>query len=140
MNKICKKYIYEIRALFPIKTRSERRYLKKLASDVDTYCTNESISSKQDLYQIFGTPQEVTFNYVSALDTKFIIKRLRFTKFIKAAMAVILITATIATTAFAIDLHKKHEFLDIFDGSYVEEVLVIYGKRPDSDNTNKEGN
>lgn len=56
MNKSCKEYIKEIKAMFPIKGRAERKYIKKLSNDVEEYCEDAGAISKEDLYENYGTP------------------------------------------------------------------------------------
>ena len=43
MNKICKEYISEIKALFPIKRKPEKDYIKKIAADVADYCEDDIV-------------------------------------------------------------------------------------------------
>ena len=38
MNKLCKEYINEIKAIFPVKGNEERKYIKELSKDIEDYC------------------------------------------------------------------------------------------------------
>ena len=111
MNKICREYILEIKALFPIKRKPEREYIKKLASDIEDYCEEENVTSKQELYENYGKPNEIVNNYFSAVDTEYIAKQIRVTRFIKTAVAVLLVLATIATSALCIYLNSAYQVL-----------------------------
>ena len=122
--------------MFPIKTRSERRYLKKLASDIDTYCINENISSVYDLYQNFGTPQEVIYNYISALDTEFIVKRLSVSKFIKTTVAIILLLATISAAGYGFYIIRDRKVWDNLANPPVIKKTIYYSDNPNYKNPN----
>ncbi len=106
MNKICREYILEIKALFPIKRKPEREYIKKLASDIEDYCEEENVTSKQELYENYGKPNEIVNNYFSAVDTEYIAKQIRVTGFIKTAVAVLLVLATVATSALCLHFYN----------------------------------
>lgn len=106
MNKICREYILEIKALFPIKRKPEREYIKKLASDIEDYCEEENVTSKQELYENYGKPNEIVNNYFSAVDTEYIAKQIRVTRFIKTAVAVLLVLATVATSALCLHFYN----------------------------------
>ena len=111
MNKICREYILEIKALFPIKRKPEREYIKKLVSDIEDYCEEENVTSKQELYENYGKPNEIVNNYFSAVDTEYIAKQIRVTGFIKTAVAVLLVLATVATSALCIYLNSAYQVL-----------------------------
>ena len=111
MNKICREYILEIKALFPIKRKPEREYIKKLVSDIEDYCEEENVTSKQELYENYGKPNEIVNNYFSAVDTEYIAKQIRVTRFIKTAVAVLLVLATVATSALCIYLNSAYQVL-----------------------------
>ena len=117
--------------MFPIKTRLERRYLKKLASDINTYCINENISSVYDLYQTFGTPQEVIYNYISALDTEFIVKRLSVSKFIKTTVAIILLLATISAAGYGFFIIRDRKIDEHLNNLPVVKKTIYYSEDPE---------
>ena len=125
MNKICRVYISEIRTLFPIKRRSERKYLKNLASDIDAFCEEANITSKQELYKQYGTPPEVVGSYFSSLNTEQIVQKLRVSKAIKVTLACLIILATIATTAYCIHLHNIFESFKRDEIAIIDETIVV---------------
>lgn len=45
MTKLCKRYIADIKAFFPIMGKQERKYLAKLADTIEDYCEEEGITS-----------------------------------------------------------------------------------------------
>ena len=51
VNKICKTYISEVKAFFPILGKDERSYISKLRTNVDDFCDEANISTKEELYK-----------------------------------------------------------------------------------------
>ena len=49
MNKICKQYISEVKSFFPIMGKSEKRYVTKLKANIESYCEDEEITTKEEL-------------------------------------------------------------------------------------------
>lgn len=127
MNKICKEYVGEIKTLFPIKKKQEKAYIKKLALDVSGYCFDANITTKQDLYDNYGKPFDVVSNYVSTVDTTYIVKNLRIAKFIRRAIAVILVLATIVTVVHSIYLHHLHQLFEYNKIVEIESEIVDNG-------------
>lgn len=125
MNKISKEYMGEVKTLFPIKKKSEKAYLKKLASDVDDYCEEANVTSKQELYDNYGMPYEVVGNYLSTVDNDHLVKLLRNSKLTRIATVVLLMLATIATTMFVMFLLHKHDVLE-HNRIVLEKNIVNY--------------
>ncbi len=123
MNKTCKKYISEIKALFPINRKQEKEYLKKLTSDIEDFCEETGAAEKGELYKNYGTPQEVVSNYLLTLDSQYVAKRIRTTRIIKGAVAVGLVLATIATSVYGVVLYN--DYRDRLEHKDVIIVTVI---------------
>lgn len=99
MNKICKEYISEIKALFPIKRKPEKDYIKKIADDVADYCEEANVTSKQELYDNYGRPNDVVNNYFATVDTEYIVKQISTKRLLKNFLVIMLVLATIVTAA-----------------------------------------
>ena len=123
MNKICKKYISEIKSLFPINRKQEKEYLKKLTSDIEDFCEETGATEKGELYKNYGTPQEVVSNYLLTLDSQYVAKRIRTTRIIKRAVAAVLVLATIATSVYGVHLFITYQ--DLLDNQCGGVVTVI---------------
>lgn len=102
MNKICKEYISEIKSLFPMNRRMEKTYLKKMTTDVADFCEENNITTIEELYQNYGTPEDVVHNYVSALNRKDLINHINTAKLVKITAVSVLVAALIATTIWGI--------------------------------------
>lgn len=109
MNKICKEYISEIKALFPTKRKRERDYIKKTMADIESYCEEAEVTTKLELYENYGKPNDVVNSYLSTVDTEYLARQIKVTRFIKTAIITLLVLATAATSALCIHLHVVHQ-------------------------------
>lgn len=101
MNKLCKKYLRMIKSLFPIHGKDERNYIKKFKDNLESGY-DESMTTLEDLYNEFGTPEEVINSYYMNVDTEQIVKRIRISKCIKflSIFLVLVICAYITMQAY----------------------------------------
>ncbi len=109
MNKLCKEYVSEIKALFPIRRKPERDYIKKIMADVDNYCEEAEVTTKEELYENYGKPNDVVNSYLDSVDTEYIAKQITITRFIKTAVAVLLVLATVTTSIFCIAVYSEYQ-------------------------------
>lgn len=127
MDKVCKEYLGDIKTLFPIVKKQEKSFLKKLSADVEQFCQDTGVSSKQDLYDNYGTPYEVVNNYLSAADTDYIVKQLRVSKLTRKIAVVLVILATIATTMYSMYLLHVHDVIEHNRIAIIEDTTEDYG-------------
>ncbi len=126
MNKMCKQYIGEIKTMLPLKRKQEREFIKKLALDVQSYCEDANVATKQELYDNYGKPIEVVSNYISAMDSDYIIKRMRFSKVIRICATLLIAAIIVATTAYCINQHLMRKIWNKnIDGAYVKEYIIV---------------
>lgn len=109
MNKICKQYISEIKAFFPIMGKDEKKYIAKLKNNIESYCDEAGITTKEELYKNYGLPNDVVNDYYSSVDTDYIIRKIKTSKYIKAFIATILVLAVIAASTFCVILYDAHQ-------------------------------
>ena len=126
MNKFGKEYISEIKTLFPIKTKKEKAYLKNLEIDVNSYCEETGVTSKQELYDNYGKPLDVVNSYFSSVETEYLVKKLKISKYIKAAIVTILILSSILISVNGIIRWEFHEIAKRQEIVIVEESIVEY--------------
>ncbi|MCH5300491.1 MAG: hypothetical protein J1E56_04155 [Ruminococcus sp.] len=123
MNKICKQYISEVRAFFPVMGKSERKYVNKLRLNIENFCEEAEITSKQELYENYGNPHDVVNDYYSTVDTDDIIKKTHISKYIKIFIIAILALAVIAVSTFCIILYNDYQIATRQEAVIVEEVI-----------------
>lgn len=124
MNKICKEYVSEIKALFPIKRKPEREYIKKVMVDIENFCEESEVTTKQELYESYGKPNDVVNNYLATVDTEYIAKQISTSRFIRIAVAVLLVLATIAAAVFCINLTTELQYLIEEDQKSSTETII----------------
>ena len=98
MNKLCKEYINEIKAMFPVKGKEERKYIKNLSKDIEDYCEEADATTKEELYKNYGYPVDVVAEYFSATGVPYVIKKLKISKYIKSLIAVIIAVILVLST------------------------------------------
>ncbi len=109
MNKICKEYMADVKALLPVRGKINRKFIKNISADVNAFCEETGALTKEELYAGYGKPNEIVSNYILTLDDKAVAKQMNITRFMKIATAVLLILAVIATFATGIYLFRTHQ-------------------------------
>ncbi len=134
MNIYTKQYIHEVKALFPSKGKKERDYLKKLRITIDEYCEEEHINNKQAIYEKYGKPIDIVYDYYSALDTEVIVKKIRLASFFKIFISVLVLAALLSALAFSYRQYQLH-LIDLRQEMVgVEEEIIVTGNWDDDGN------
>ena len=134
MNTYTKQYIREIKALFPSKGKKERDYLKKLSITIDEYREEEKVNSKQALYEKYGKPIDIVYDYYSALDPEVIVKKIRFSTFAKVFIIFLVLAILLSSLAY---VYTQYQFFLIAKRSEivdVEEEIITTGNWDDDGN------
>jgi len=108
MNKICKQYISEVKALFPIMGKSEKAYIAKLCNTVEDYCEEFNVETKEALYESYSTPAQVVQDYFASADTEYLVKKVKFSKFIKITFVVLLALALVGISIYSLVLYQDY--------------------------------
>lgn len=107
MNKVCQQYLSDIKTLFPILGKPEKKYLTKLAESVEDYCAEENVTTIKEIYDGFGQPRDVMNTYLANIDPPELIKRIRLVRWIKRGVFVLLLAALIGVSIYGIYRHKN---------------------------------
>ncbi|MBU5479386.1 hypothetical protein KQI69_09225 [Eubacterium sp. MSJ-13] len=109
-KKLCKKYISQIRSFFPIITKKERKYLNNICDSVNEYCGDNPTATLNDLYDIFGSPQETINSYIIT-HTNFAsyMKKIRLAKWIKRIAIVLIIAIIFISAVLFKNIQEEHE-------------------------------
>lgn len=126
-DKILKKYIKDIKILFPMMGKEEKNYLKGFRENVIDYIEENSIQSKEELYEEFGNPQEVVTEYLNRIDTEYLIKKIKKSTMIKRGILIILIVA-LGINAYKAALIYKDYKESINARIYEERTTIEYDK------------
>ena len=125
MSKTSKKYIKEVKAMFPVKGKKERLYLKNLARDVEMLCEEENITNKEELYEKYGKPVDVVAEYFATVETDYVLKKLRISKYIKALIAVIITIIVVYSSVYIYAFIETQQIAARQEIVDVEEVIEV---------------
>ena len=117
MDKICKAYVSQVKAILPVSGKKEKAFVRKLHSDLRDYCEYNNINHIEELYKKYGTPQEVVFEYISLMEPDVISKRINTAKYIKILAISLISLALVATSVFALYIYSEYQ-------SFKNEELV----------------
>ena len=85
-------YFTEIKTLFPIYSKKEKRFLADFKESVAVFLEENPDSSMEDILNRFASPEEVVLTYIrEAYDSHELCKKLRFRKAVKRILIVLLI-------------------------------------------------
>ncbi len=123
MNKLCKEYISEVKAMFPVKGKQERKYIKELSKDIEDYCEEANATTKEELYENYGNPVDVVKEYFTATGVPYVIKKLKISKYLKSLIAVIIAAILIFSTMYGVIRWGEHQMLMREEMVYAETEI-----------------
>lgn len=92
----------------PINGKNEKRLLKDIKSRL-AELSKESIScSYEQICNELGDPSDIVIDYYNNIDADYLIKKLRFTKFIKGIAICIIVAISVITLLDSFYLHKLY--------------------------------
>lgn len=122
MNKLSRKYIRKIKALFPLMGKNERKYIKALKVNVNDFLADMPDSTMEDLYKEFGSPKDIINSYYSTIDTDNIIKRIRISKYVKILIILLAMCLLILTT---LRFYIRYEAHQVFMKEQIYSVETV---------------
>lgn len=109
-NNFAKKYTNNVKALFPLIRKQEHIYLHQMKQNIDDYCDTTPVSSLEELYEEFGNPQDVVYNYYSIMDASQLFSMIRFHRIIKCiSIFIMLIIIFVCSMLFQEHLIMMHQ-------------------------------
>lgn len=110
MNKnLCQQYIKNIKSLFPIMGKSEKKYLQQLSVEIEDCLENEKPQRLEELYEKFGTPNDIVHNYFRVLEPDTIIKRVRINQWIKRSIITLLFIFLFASLIWGYTTYQTYK-------------------------------
>lgn len=118
------KYFRDIKKLFPIHGKNEKKYLKNIKQQIDEY---ENFTYEQ-LEETFGTPINVVTSYYETIDSSYLLKRINFKRIITYVCAICLLLVTLVSCYEMYTVYKaKQKFNDMFP--ITEETTITEDER-----------
>jgi len=118
MDKICKAYVSQVKAILPLWGKKEKALIRKLRSDLYDYCEYNNINTIEELYKRHGTPQEVVFEYISLMEPNVISKRINIAKYVKILVATLLVASCLSLTIWSLYIYN------IYESEKSQEVII----------------
>lgn len=109
MDKICKAYVSQVKAILPLWGKKEKALIRKLRSDLYDYCEYNNINTIEELYKSHGTPQEVVFEYISLMEPNVISKRINIAKYVKILVATLLVASCLSLTIWSLYINNIYK-------------------------------
>lgn len=122
-NSNAKKYLKQIKALLPVLSKQEKRFLKDMKNDVDEFSNDNPEVTFEDLTDKFGNPNDVVHNYIESVDLDYMIKCISSRKLIRRTAIIVLVLAFIGFCAFIGSVYMA--YLDSQNSVITQEVIVI---------------
>ena len=134
-NKIIKNYNREIRHLFPVFTKNEKRFFNDICNTITDYTTECEDFTLDSLIQEIGEPKDIVSRYLLDMDGEILRKSLSRTKYVRFTFGVIILVA-IVTSAFKIGTDYL-AFLEATD-AYINREIIETTIYEESDSSLKE--
>lgn len=120
-NKIIKNYKREIRHLFPVFTKNEKRFFNDICGTITDYTTECEDFTLDSLIQEIGEPKDIVSRYLLDMDGEILRKSLSRTKYVRFTFGVIILVAII-TGSFKIGT----DYLSFLEGreAYIDREII----------------
>lgn len=129
VKKLSKQYIKNVRALFPVVTKKEQDYLKKLSLNVEDYCEEHNICCIEELYKAFGSPIEIINSYYSCADVSYVLRQIRRTGTIKLCALIFVLLSFLGMSIYCCFLHLAHNQFEeqqmFIEDTFIEDNTYI---------------
>lgn len=97
MNKYSKNYIRNLKLFLPVHGKKEKQLFSDIKSRLEELSTDSPEITYEQICDKLGTPQEVVSEYFFNSDTDYLVKKLRFAKYIRRVCIAIIIAILIVT-------------------------------------------
>lgn len=101
-------YIRNVRSLLVYAQKDEKRFLSHLKVDVDEYCSSHPCADMQELYNCYGTPQQLISDYYTEISPDKLISSYRRNRFFSCLLTTVTILIAAAALTFLVYLYIDH--------------------------------
>ena len=122
-NEVTKKYYSQVKHLFPILSKQEKRFLQFFSEHLKNYELTHLNPQYNDLISYFGEPEDIISAYYEHIESKFIINHMRFRKIIKRTSFIFIAGVIVISTYFVYTIYRAfNEFKD--SQIYSEQIII----------------
>ncbi len=119
-----KRYIREIKALLPLMRKDEKRYLNNMKQNLEDYCFDRKDITINALYEEFGEPHEIVYNYYLSIDTSAFLAKVRVRRRVTIFLCFIFLTVFLFLTYYSYILHEEHKMFMRQEVVFIEDVIT----------------
>ena len=95
-HKIVKNYKREIRYLFPIFTKNEKRFFIDICNTITDYTTDNEDFTLESLTQNIGEPKDIVSRYLLDMDGEILRKSLSRNQYVRFSLGIIVLVIIVA--------------------------------------------
>lgn len=128
IEKDIEKYIDEVEDYLVCLKKSKQKVIDEIRNSIYVYAEENGIADIKEVYDHFGTPEEIASQHLSAVDPKKIKKALSVKKAIITALAIIVSMVAVMIIIELIDCHKETH------GTFEETLIVLEEYTLDEEN------
>lgn len=120
-NKIIKNYKREIRHLFPVFTKNEKRFFNDICNTITDYTTECEDFTLDSLIQEIGEPKDIVSRYLLDMDGEALRKSLSRTKLIRFVLGLLIVLSLTMGI-----LKIRADYLTFLEGrkSYIHQETI----------------
>ena len=112
-------YIKNIKKIFPIHSKKEKEYLKKLERHISEYIDDYPNPTYDELVEKFGTPKEVFMGYIDSQEEGYLIQKMNTKR------VVIVLSVIVCSIVLSLCLWKGYLFYKGYQEAMNEKVTTI---------------
>jgi hypothetical protein len=99
---ILKHYLKQIKSLFPVYGKYEKRFLMDFEKSIQGYLESDSEMTIEKAISHFGSPADIIQDYMENIDSDDLIKRVHIAQKIRIGVIAIVLIVAIATTTLSV--------------------------------------
>lgn len=121
-----KKYYKDIKKLFPIHGKKEKKFLNNIKEQINEYKYENPQATYEEYSQMIGTPIDIVISYYQESDSTYLLKRINIKRML-IYVCVICITFIALTSCYEMyTVYKaKQKFDDMFPITWEERIEYI---------------
>lgn len=119
IEKDIEKYIDEVEEYLVCLEKNKQKVIDEIRNSIYVYAEENGISDIGEVYDRFGTPEEIASQHLSAVDPKKIKKALSIKRVFAIALTALVVSFIVFLVAMYMDAHKDNN-------GTIEEVLIVW--------------
>ena len=119
IEKDIEKYIDEVEGYLVCLRKNKQKVIDEIRNSIYVYAEENGISDIAEIYDHFGTPEEIASQALSTVDPKMIKKALSIKRIVAIALTAIVVSFIVFLVAMYMDAHKDNN-------GTIEETIIEF--------------